>query len=139
MTMPLLGNPSITTKYINGLVDLVHSNLQTIHADPSSIAVGAGGGAVSSSDTDLFVGSGADDGVNSGRPRSDSAASPEVALRRIQKFFLDTLQHMAEVKRRVVSADVPPGGGSAGAMEERERWNAIVLEDVLGSVSALRS
>ena len=60
---------------------------------------------------------------------------------RVQKHFLDTLSHLVEVKRKVLSvpiADNIGGGfGAATELEERARWEAVQVDDMIDKMAKL--
>ena len=102
-----LGVPLVVPKYMNSLVDLVFSNLQTLQQDPTvqSLSIPMSNVSVS---MDWLV---ADGGADAGK-------SPLV---RIEEHFLHTLEYMRELKARA---------GTAG----ESAWRLVVFEQVLDQV-----
>jgi vacuolar protein sorting-associated protein 35 len=100
------GNPAITTKYVNGLLDLIYTNLQGIVSDPSTVS--------SLSATDIL-----DQVVEYGRKGDLLKPDASFLVHRVQKYFQSTLQHIANVRRTQMS-----GSGM-------DRWESVAVDDML--------
>lgn len=106
----------MTVKYINGLVDLVYSNIQTLHSDPAaqgalvSPTAGTSGDAGDSASTAALL---------------DSKSFSN--LKRIEKFFLSTLKHIQTLKQKSAQG--------TSSFDDKQRWDGIVIDEVMVSAA----
>jgi hypothetical protein len=113
---------------VNGLVDLVFSHLQTLHSDPTlqQLSNGATFG-------DDSITSPIDLNAEYGIPQSNptTAGIPQVSpLQRTETHFRDTLRHVVNEKNKLAME---------GDQVERQRWEEIVVEEVLHTVESWSS
>ncbi|KAI3643705.1 hypothetical protein MP228_009869 [Amoeboaphelidium protococcarum] len=126
----LQGVPSVTAKYVNGLIDLIFSNLQSVASDN---AAGSLDSSVKS-DGNMF-GASLITGIDLVVIRSDQGQAvgdkqlPETPLSKIEAYFKRTLQHLQNRKTASLNGDEPSAVSS-------DIWRSIAVEKVLEQVTA---
>lgn len=103
---------------MNGLIDLIHSNLQALHADPAYQSTDDSVGTPTMESMDL------EDALTRRRP---SATNQAAVLKRTIKYFAETLSYLAEWKLKATVSD---------SLEEQDRRRSVEVEDTLTAVRA---